>query len=211
MSGDPPPVLEARGLRFGYRRGEELLKGVDLALAAGEVAFLWGLNGAGKTTLGKLLAGLYKPTGGEIKKTAGAQVGMVLADYGGLLLGATPGEDVRLGPAAQKLPEAEVAARTAAALALVGMAGKEDVSCDELSLGERKRVALAAAFALAPAALVLDEPFAFLDDEQAAAVWGCVAGMAARGTACLIMSGRRAHGERCGRRHTLAGGIVTPW
>jgi len=205
------PVIEARGLRFGYRRGEELLRGVDLALAAGEAAFLWGLNGAGKTTLGKILAGLYKPTGGEIRKPPGARVGMVLADYGGLLLGATPWEDVRLGPAALKLPETEVARRTAAALAIVGMAPKKDVSCDELSLGERKRVALAAAFALAPAALILDEPFAFLDDEQAAAVWVCVEGMRGRGTAFLVMSGRRAHGDRCGRRYELAAGVVTPW
>ncbi len=205
MSG--AEVLIARGVRFAYPGGPEILRGVDLAVARGEVALLWGLNGAGKTTLGKVLAGLYKPKGGVVERPAGP-VGMVLASPEGMLLGATPAEDVRLGPALAKLPEAEVERRTRAALALVKMVEKGDCPCDELSLGERKRVALAAAFALAPAALILDEPFAFLDDEQVVELVRAIERVAAEGTGILIMSGRRRCEAACGRAWALREGVV---
>jgi len=201
------PALEARGVRFGYRRSNEVLRGVDLALAAGEVALLWGLNGSGKTTLGKILAGLYRPAAGTVTRPRGG-VGLVLASPEPLLLGATPFEDVRLGPALRKQPEAEIDRRTREALALVGMWERRDVPCDELSLGEKKRAALAASFATSAAALVLDEPMAFLDDRQAAALAEVIARVAREGTGVLIMSGRRRCEAAYARAWELAEGVV---
>ena len=203
------PALEAWGVRFGYRRGNEVLRGVDLALAAGEVALLWGLNGSGKTTLGKILAGLYRPAAGTVTRPRGG-VGLVLASPEPLLLGATPFEDVRLGPALRKQPAAEIERRAREALALVGMWERRDVPCDELSLGEKKRVALAASFATSPAALVLDEPMAFLDDRQAAALAATVARAASEGAAVLVLSGRRDPGLACARALALEDGVVVP-
>jgi biotin transport system ATP-binding protein len=133
---------------------------------------------------------------------------MVLAEPSAMLLGPTPAEDVRLGPAVAGLEEAEVARRVAAALEAVGMTARRDVPCEALSVGERKRVALAAAFALEPAAMVLDEPFAFLDDAQEAALWEAIDRRRATGAAFLILSGRREVGRRCDRTWALAEGVA---
>ena len=61
-----PPLLEARGLRFGYEPGQEVLRGVDLTLRAGEILFVLGPNGCGKTTLVHLLCGCLEPAAGAV-------------------------------------------------------------------------------------------------------------------------------------------------
>lgn len=203
-------VVIARDVRYRYpRAAQEVLAGVTLDIAAAEVAVLWGLNGAGKTTLGKVLCGLFKPVAGEVLWPAGP-VTMVLASPERALLGDTPYEDVRLGPALARLNEAEVERRTVAALAAVDLWCRRDVPCAQLSLGEQKRVALAAALALAPAAIILDEPFAFLDDEQVAAFAATIGRLAREeGRGVFILTGRRDPGVPYDRALTLRGGRVT--
>ncbi len=208
----PPLVVDARGVWFAYRPGEDILRGVELALACGTLTLLWGRNGSGKTTLGKILAGLFRPRKGEVVVAGAgrrrAPVAMVLADAGGTLLGETAAEDVRLGPALLKLPAAEVDRRTARALDFVGLAARRDTAVEELSLGEKKRVALAAAFALAPAALILDEPFAFLDDAEVERLWGYLSQARDEGVAVLILTGRAGYGRRCDVAFSLEDGVA---
>ena len=202
-------ALECRDLWFRYgNSAPPILRGINLSLLPREVALVWGLNGAGKTTLGKTCAGLLRPNRGTINIAGGGKCLMVLAEPEKMLLGTTPYEDVRLGPALAALPEPEVERRTSETLAKVGLWGRAHDAITSLSLGEKKRVALAAALAATPSTLILDEPFAFLDDAQVDVLWDNIMGVAAGGVAVLLLSGRAATGERCNRRYNLVDGVV---
>jgi len=90
-------------------------------------------------------------------------VGLVFQDPDDQLFSPTVFEDVAFGPLHMGLPEAEVRERVARAMAAVGMVGYEDRMPHHLSLGERKRIAIATVLAMEPQILVLDEPSAGLD------------------------------------------------
>jgi len=92
-----------------------------------------------------------------------AGVGLVFQDPDDQLFSPTVFEDVAFGPLHMGLPEAEVRARVARAMAAVGMTGYEGQMPHHLSLGERKRIAIATVLAMEPQILVLDEPSAGLD------------------------------------------------
>jgi cobalt/nickel transport system ATP-binding protein len=168
------PSLLVEDLAFAYPDGHQALFGVDLRLERGERVALLGPNGAGKTTLvlhlnGILRAGrgrvsvaglpVGKPTLREIRR----RVGVVFQDPDDQLFMPTVAEDVAFGPRNLGLPEPEVAARVAAALDQVGMAGFADRPPHHLSFGQRRRVAVATVLSMDPEILVLDEPSSNLD------------------------------------------------
>jgi cobalt/nickel transport system ATP-binding protein len=166
-------VIEARGLRYAYADGHEALAGVDLRVEHGERVAVLGPNGAGKTTLmlhlnalltgeGDLRVAGIDVAGGDLRMLR-ARVGLVFQDPDDQLFMPTVGEDVAFGPRNLGLGEVEVAARVASALAEVGMAGSEERPPHALSMGQRRRVAIATVLAMDPALLVLDEPSANLD------------------------------------------------
>jgi cobalt/nickel transport system ATP-binding protein len=166
-------AIEARGLRFSYDGGRPALAGVDLQVQHGERIAVLGPNGAGKTTLMLHLNGLL--TGDGQLNVAGidarrarrrelcARVGLVFQDPDDQLFMPTVGEDVAFGPRNLGLAEHVVAARVAGALEAVGMRGSEDRAPHTLSVGQRRRVAIASVLAMEPELLVLDEPSANLD------------------------------------------------
>jgi len=167
------PCVETRSLGFAYPDGREALRDIDLTIGAGEKVSLVGPNGAGKSTLLLLLAGLLRGEGtirlfgeelhdGNIKRHR-ARMGMVFQDPDDQLFSPTVFEDVAFGPLYAGLAEAEVQRRVSWALAQVGMEGFEDRLSHHLSLGEKKRVAIATALAMEPELLLLDEPSAGLD------------------------------------------------
>ena len=156
--------LQAIGRRFPT--GIEALRGVSLDLAEGDFVALLGPSGCGKSTLLRLIAGLDQPDGGRIdwasgRRPAPGEVGFVFQDAT-LLPWATAAENValpfRLGRVAAD------AGRVAAALAQVGLAGFEDTRPRELSGGMRMRVSIARALVTRPRLLLMDEPFAALDE-----------------------------------------------
>ncbi len=177
----PPPIvsangratLEVRDLQFAYPDGQQALKGVSLEMAAGEKVALVGPNGAGKSTLMLHLNGLLHGAG-EIE-VAGlpvvkanfpvirATVGMVFQNPDDQLFSPTVFEDVAFGPLHMGFPEAEVRQRVVAALTAVGMAAHSSRLSHHLSIGQKKRVAIATVLAMSPEILVLDEPSAGLD------------------------------------------------
>jgi cobalt/nickel transport system ATP-binding protein len=166
--------LEVEHLHYAYPDGFEALKGVDLTVARGEKVALVGPNGAGKSTLMLHLNGINTATHGTVRvggvtvdrstvRRVRAEVGIVFQDPDDQLFSPTVFDDVAFGPLHMGIPEAEIHARVERALASVGMAGFERRLPHHLSLGQRKRVAIATVLSMDPSVLVLDEPSAGLD------------------------------------------------
>jgi cobalt/nickel transport system ATP-binding protein len=164
-------AIEARGLRFRYPNGVPGLDGVDLSVRHGERVAVLGPNGAGKTTLMLHLNGLLRGSGdlhvagidvgrGDERELR-ARVGLVFQDPDDQLFMPTVREDVAFGPLNLGMSAPE--ARVAAALAAVRMGHVIDRAPHQLSLGQRRRVAIATVLAMDPRLLVLDEPSASLD------------------------------------------------
>ena len=178
--------LSAAGLRVGY--GERpVLRGVDLVVPrAGRLALL-GANGSGKTTLLRTLAGAIRPDAGEVRvdgtplrhdrrglRAHREAVQFVAQNPDDQLFAADVFRDVSFGPLNLGLPDDEVRARVAHALAVLSITDLAERPIHELSYGQRKRVAIAGALAMQPCVLLLDEPTAGLDphgvDEMVAAL-----------------------------------------
>lgn len=168
------PVIAVTDLSFSYPDGRQALAGVSLAIRSGEKVALVGPNGAGKSTLMLHLNGILGdkhapvrvcglPLSKEHLPVIRGRVGLVFQNPDDQLFSPTVFEDVAFGPLHMGLPEAEVRRRAAVALEQVGMAGAEDRLSHHLSIGQKKRVALATVLAMDPEILVLDEPTAGLD------------------------------------------------
>ncbi len=166
-------TIEVRGLRFTYPDGRPALNGVDLHVAPGEKMALVGPNGAGKSTLLLHLNGILQGEGSvcvsgmEVEKEnlghIRAAVGLVFQSPDDQLFSPTVFDDVAFGPLHMGLPEVEVRRRTAEALAAVEMSEYSHRISHHLSLGEKKRIAIATVLSMQPEILLLDEPTAGLD------------------------------------------------
>jgi cobalt/nickel transport system ATP-binding protein len=167
------PVLVIDGLSFSYPDGHVALREVSLLVRRGEKVALVGPNGAGKSTLMLHLNGIL---GGQGQIAVGglpvtrpnlplvrARVGLVFQNPDDQLFSPTVFEDVAFGPLHMGLAEAEVRERVERALAQVGMQPYADRLSYHLSVGEKKRIAIATVLAMDPQILVFDEPSAGLD------------------------------------------------
>lgn len=165
--------IEIENLSFSYPDGHPALRQVSLHIQPGEKVALVGPNGAGKSTLILHLNGIL--TGKGDIRVAGlpvikehlakvrARVGMVFQNPDDQLFSPTVYEDVAYGPLYQGLPLAEVKSRVAEALAVVNMRDYDQRISHHLSMGEKKRIAIATVLSMRPEVLVLDEPTAGLD------------------------------------------------
>lgn len=166
-------VVQVRDLHFSYPDGHAALRGVSLNLCQGEKVALVGPNGAGKSTLMLHLNGILEGRGeirvGNMRLTredlplVRAMVGLVFQNPDDQLFSPTVFEDVAFGPLHMGLPEDEVRARVAEALEAVRMSAYADRLSHHLSVGEKKRIAIATVLSMKPSILVLDEPSAGLD------------------------------------------------
>lgn len=167
------PALVVEHLHFAYPDGHIALRDVSLTVYPGEKVALVGPNGAGKSTLMLHLNGILQGQGavqvGGLPVTRAnlplirARVGLVFQNPDDQLFSPTVFEDVAFGPLHMGLPETEVRRRVATALAQVGMDDYGPRLSHHLSMGEKKRIAIATVLAMAPDILVLDEPSAGLD------------------------------------------------
>jgi cobalt transport protein ATP-binding subunit len=172
---DSPAVpVRIEHLHFRYPDGFEALHGIDLALAAGEKVALVGPNGAGKSTRLLHLNGIHEPSHGSVRigdldvdrrtvRKVRALVGLVFQDPDDQLFSPTVFEDVAFGPLHMGVDNAEIHGRVERALAAVGMSGFETRMPHRMSLGQRKRVAIATVLSMDPGVLAFDEPSAGLD------------------------------------------------
>jgi cobalt/nickel transport system ATP-binding protein len=174
VDGERVSVLEVRDLAFAYPDGHVALDGVDLTIERGERVAVLGPNGAGKTTLVLALNGINAAARGRVAvgglpvekanlPEIRRRVGIVFQDPDDQLFMPTVRDDVAFGPSNLGLRGDELEARTAEALASVGMEAAAGRAPHHLSFGERRRVALATVLAMRPDVLVLDEPSSNLD------------------------------------------------
>ena len=147
-----------------YRTGRAALLALDevsLTVRDGEFVCIIGASGCGKSTLLNLVAGLDKPTAGQID-TGGRRVGLMFQEPA-LFPWLTAGRNVELALRARGVPKSERRAKTAELLDAVRLGGFADKRPHELSGGMRQRVAMARALAQDADVLLMDEPFGALD------------------------------------------------
>ncbi len=165
-----PSYLQLEGVakQFGSFTA---LQGVDLQIASGEFVCFLGPSGCGKTTLLRIIAGLEAHSAGRILQAgrdistlppAQRDYGIVFQSYA-LFPNLSVADNVAYGLVNRQRPRAEIRARVAELLGLVGLPGSEAKVPAQLSGGQQQRVALARALATSPGLLLLDEPLSALD------------------------------------------------
>ncbi len=169
-------MFKVENLVHQYSDGTTALDNVTLGFEKGERIALLGTNGSGKTTLLNHFNGILKPTSGQIYfeeqplQYSGKgllelrrRVGFVFQDPNDQLFAPTVKQDVAFGPLNLGLPPEQVKKIVADALQVVGMAEFEEKPPHFLSLGQKKRVALAGVLAMEPEIIIMDEPTSNLD------------------------------------------------
>jgi predicted ABC-type transport system involved in lysophospholipase L1 biosynthesis ATPase subunit len=215
---NPLPILEASALHKSYLSGDrrlEVLRGVDLAVSAGESVSIRGESGSGKSTLLNLLSGLDAPDAGELRWEGrpaldGAGRGRLL----GLVFQAfylVPELDA-LGNvllAARLLGKVGAIERDRARelLRRVGLGERTHHTPEKLSGGERQRVAIARALMNRPKLILADEPTGNLDEGSGDAIIDLLLALGREeGCALVLVTHNPAHAARCGRRLFLREG-----
>jgi len=165
-------LLEVRNCKQAYHKDAAadfvVLDNVDVTIRAGEIVGLLGRSGSGKSTLLRIVAGLLKPTSGQVIWRGAALSGpaegvaMVFQSFA-LFPWLTVQENVELGLEAQGVARAEREKRAEEAIDLIGLGGYESAYPKEMSGGMRQRVGLARALVVHPDLLLMDEPFSALD------------------------------------------------
>ncbi len=167
-------TIDVKGLSFHYPDRHQALTNVSLSVAQNEKVALVGPNGGGKSTLLLHLNGVLRcqtgeihigglPLNGDNQNQIRAWVGLVFQNPDDQLFSPRVYQDVAFGPLHMGLEEGEVKTRVERALAAVGMNGYAERISHHLSMGEKKRVAIATVLSMNPQILVLDEPSAGLD------------------------------------------------
>jgi NitT/TauT family transport system ATP-binding protein len=165
------PILTVHDVTRGFPRGAgeiRVLADVNLSLRAGEIVGLLGRSGSGKSTLLRIIAGLIRPSSGQIvyrgRPVNGPAEGiaMVFQTFA-LFPWLTVLQNVEAGLEALSVPAKESRRRALSAIDLIGLDGFESAYPRELSGGMRQRVGFARALVVEPTILLLDEPFSALD------------------------------------------------
>jgi len=181
---DLPPIVEIRNLAKSYRRGDQVvqvLRDINMDIAAGDFVALMGPSGSGKSTLLNLIAGIDTPDSGELLVDGtdigalgeadlaawrAANIGFIFQFYN-LMPVLTALENVELPLVLTTLSRAQRREHAEAALAMVGLSDRLDHYPSELSGGQQQRVAIARAIITDPTLLVADEPTGDLDRASA--------------------------------------------
>jgi cobalt/nickel transport system ATP-binding protein len=174
------PIIELKGVAFGYPGGPPVLRDLDFALHPGERIGIMAPNGSGKTTLFHLIMGLVKPQSGSISifgklrqtekdfSEVRGRIGLLFQDPDDQLFSPTVLEDVAFGPLNLGRTKNEAAAVARRTLKSLGLNGFEDRITFKLSGGEKRLVSLATVLAMEPEVLLLDEPENGLDSRTRA-------------------------------------------
>ena len=220
---EPDPHIRFEDVHVAFRKGEGGLRGVSLAFARGEFAFLLGPTGAGKSTLLKLLSREVRPTGGRVLihgldvgrvREGGVarlrrQMGIVPQDNA-LLPRKRVWENVAYAMRAVGHSRREVRRRVPEVLEGVGIAHLAKAVPHALSGGEQQRVAIARALIANPPLLLVDEPTGHLDPEASWEIMELLRRVNARGTTVLVASHDVGVVQRLGKRtvRLVAGRVV---
>ncbi len=196
-----PPIVDIAALRKSFG-ANEVLKGIDLQVAPGEVIAIIGKSGSGKSTLLRCINGLETFESGALTvdgqpllhdnpaamRALRQRVGMIFQSFN-LFPHLSVGRNVMLAPTLVKKKGGEQAqAQARQLLARVGLAEKFDAMPDQLSGGQQQRVAIARALAMEPGVLLCDEITSALDPELVGEVLRVVEGLADEGMTLLMVT-----------------------
>lgn len=173
-------VYELSDIRYSYAGRFEALKGVNLKVGRGEKIALIGANGSGKSTLLLVLAGLFFPDSGSVKffgedlreesfdaplfqKNFRSRVGIVFQNSDVQLFNSSVDDELIFGLTQLELAEEDIARRLKEYASLMEIGHLLERHPQQLSIGEKKRVAIASVFAMEPEIILLDEPTSGLD------------------------------------------------
>ncbi|MGQ0656018.1 MAG: ABC transporter ATP-binding protein [Betaproteobacteria bacterium] len=158
------PLVALRGIDKVYSNGVQALQGLDLVIRQGEFVSLLGPSGCGKSTVLRLIAGLGEATRGSIEwSSVQHEIGFVFQDPT-LMPWATVAGNIYLPLRVRGMERSAARPRIERAMEQVGLAGFGDAYPRELSGGMRMRVSIARALVAEPRILLMDEPFAALDE-----------------------------------------------
>jgi lipoprotein-releasing system ATP-binding protein len=223
------PLLAALDLEKEYRIGPEVvrvLRGVVLAVQAGESVAIIGASGVGKSTLLHVLGTLDRPTAGRVTfdgddvfarsdaalaRLRRTEIGFVFQFYN--LLGEMTALENAMVPALlQRLPAAVARERAGQALQEVGLGDRTGHRPGELSGGEQQRVAIARALVGQPRVILADEPTGNLDPKTSEVIWDLFVSLQAqRGLAVVIATHNHDLARKADRGYRLVDGRAMPW
>ena len=181
-------IIEARGLARTFtsrKRTVEAVRGVDLTVSGGEIVGFLGPNGAGKTTTLRMLTTLLRPTAGtatvagadlladpvEVRRRIGYVAQAIGATGGGSDPNATVGEEITLQAQLYRVPQGEIAERTARLTRQLDLGGLDDRLVKTLSGGQRRRLDISLGLVHSPRLIFLDEPTTGLDPQSRSNLW----------------------------------------
>lgn len=193
------PLLEVKGLSFGYQKGQQTLRDVSFSIGKGEMVSIVGRNGAGKSTLSKLICGFETPDAGEIflngKSLAeenirrrAQHIGYVMQNPNQMISKTMIYEEVALGLQRSGLTEEQIREKVEATLRVCGLYPFRNWPISALSFGQKKRVTIASVLALDPELILLDEPTAGQDFRHYTDIMEFLRGLNARGVTVVMIT-----------------------
>lgn len=193
------PLLEVKGLSFGYQKGQQTLRDVSFSIGKGEMVSIVGRNGAGKSTLSKLICGFETPDAGviflngkplaeeNIRRRA-QHIGYVMQNPNQMISKTMIYDEVALGLQRSGLTEEQIREKVEATLRVCGLYPFRNWPISALSFGQKKRVTIASVLVLDPELILLDEPTAGQDFRHYTDIMEFLRGLNARGVTVVMIT-----------------------
>lgn len=193
------PLLEVKGLSFGYQKGQQTLRDVSFSIGKGEMVSIVGRNGAGKSTLSKLICGFETPDAGEILlngkplaeeniRRRAQHIGYVMQNPNQMISKTMIYDEVALGLQRSGLTEEQIREKVEATLRVCGLYPFRNWPISALSFGQKKRVTIASVLVLDPELILLDEPTAGQDFRHYTDIMEFLRGLNARGVTVVMIT-----------------------
>lgn len=193
------PLLEVKGLSFGYQKGQQTLRDVSFSIGKGEMVSIVGRNGAGKSTLSKLICGFETPDAGEIFlngkplaeeniRRRAQHIGYVMQNPNQMISKTMIYDEVALGLHRSGLTEEQIREKVEATLRVCGLYPFRNWPISALSFGQKKRVTIASVLVLDPELILLDEPTAGQDFRHYTDIMEFLRGLNARGVTVVMIT-----------------------
>jgi len=193
------PLLEVKGLCFGYQKGQQTLRDVSFSIGKGEMVSIVGRNGAGKSTLSKLICGFETPDAGEIFlngrslaeeniRRRARHIGYVMQNPNQMISKTMIYDEVALGLQRSGLTEEQIREKVEATLRVCGLYPFRNWPISALSFGQKKRVTIASVLVLDPELILLDEPTAGQDFRHYTDIMEFLRGLNARGVTVVMIT-----------------------